>query len=77
MTAIAYLILQTVIIRMQGKDSVLRKAVGNDWKGKLSAGLYVVAIGCAFGEPKITGVLYAVVAVIRFIPDKRIERLMD
>ncbi|MFZ1664718.1 MAG: TMEM175 family protein [Flavobacteriales bacterium] len=77
MTAIAYLILQTAIINMQGKDSVLRKAVGNDWKGKLSAVLYIVAIGCAFFEPRITGALYAVVALMWLIPDKRIERLVE
>ena len=44
MAAIAYLLLQQTIIRAQGKDSILKKAVGRDWKGKLSSVLYVVAI---------------------------------
>src|SRR6201985_1384407 len=44
MAAIAYLVLQQTIIRAQGHDSILRRAVGRDWKGKLSLVLYVVAI---------------------------------
>ena len=77
MTAIAYTMLQFAIIHVQGKDSMLQKAVGKDWKGKLSAGLYIVAIACAFFYPKVTGVLYAAVALMWFIPDKRIERMIE
>src|SRR5919198_4091536 len=44
MAAIAYIVLQLAIIRAQGQDSILKKAVGRDWKGKLSAALYIVAI---------------------------------
>ena len=76
MTAIAYTMLQFAIINLQGRDSVLHKAVGKDWKGKLSAVLYIVAIACAFFYPKVTGVLYAAVALMWFIPDKRIERML-
>jgi uncharacterized membrane protein len=48
MAAIAYWILQQLIISSQGDDSLLKKAVGNDWKGKLSPMLYVLAIVAAF-----------------------------
>ena len=76
MAAIAYTILQFAIIRVQGKDSVLLKAVGKDWKGKLSLALYVLAIASTFFNAMIAGALYAAVAVIWFIPDRRIERTM-
>ena len=72
--AIAYWILQRVIIRSQGRDSVLRKAVGSDWKGKLSPILYLVAIAAAFWSQAIAQVLYVLVALVGLIPDRRIER---
>jgi len=48
MAAIAYYILQTMIIALQGPDSILKKAIGGDWKGKLSPVLYAIAIPLAF-----------------------------
>ena len=48
MAAIAYLVLQQTIIRSQGQDSTLKKAIGRDWKGKVSTSLYVVAIVITF-----------------------------
>ena len=77
MAGVGYLMLQNAIIRMQGKDSILKKAVGNDWKGKMSAVLYLVAIAGAFFEPMIAGAIYVAVAMMWFIPDRRIERLME
>ncbi|MBX2982522.1 MAG: DUF1211 domain-containing protein [Flavobacteriales bacterium] len=77
MAAIAYTILQFTIIRVQGKDSVLQRAVGRDWKGKASVILYVVAIASTFFDARIAGVIYASVALMWFIPDKRIERLVQ
>lgn len=76
MAAIAYVILQFAIIRVQGKDSILLRAVGKDWKGKASVVLYVAAITSTFFNPWIACAFYAVVALIWFIPDRRIERTM-
>jgi uncharacterized membrane protein len=73
MAAVAYLILQTVIIHQQGKDSRLRKAVGNDVKGKLSASLYLTALLLTFWSPWLSLGIYAFVALIWLVPDKRIE----
>ena len=76
MAAIAYWILQRFIIRSQGANSLLRKAVGRDWKGKLSPALYVVGILTALVAPYIGGAIYALVAVIWLVPDRRIERVL-
>jgi len=76
LSAIAYWILLNTILRAEGPDSLLRRAVGHDWKGKLSPVLYVVAIPTALVQPEIAGALYAIVALIWVIPDRRIERLL-
>ncbi len=68
--------LQGAIIRTHGETSLLAQAIGRDLKGKLSPVLYVVAIGCTFVEPWIAGALYAFVAFMWLIPDKRIEGVM-
>lgn len=73
MAAIAYFLLQTQIIRTQGKDSLLARAVGNDIKGKMSPILYFLAIASNFVSQWISGALYILVALIWLIPDKRIE----
>jgi uncharacterized membrane protein len=78
MAAIAYLLLQQAIIRAQGQDSILKKAIGRDWKGKLSPVLYIVAIVVALRSPWIAQVILVVAALIWLIPDRRIEkRLAD
>jgi len=74
MAAIAYLLLQKAIIRAQGQDSVLRNAVGRDWKGKASAVLYLVAIVVALRSPRIAYAVFVAVALIWLIPDRRIEK---
>jgi uncharacterized membrane protein len=71
--AIAYLILQTVIIRHQGHDSRLAAAVRHDMKGKLSGVLYVVAIALAFVNEYLADAIYVTVALIWLVPDRRIE----
>ncbi len=76
MAAIAYYILQTLIIRAQGPDSLLARAVGGDWKGKLSPILYAAAIALAFRYPGVSLTIYIVVAAIWLIPDTRIERVL-
>jgi uncharacterized membrane protein len=77
MAAIAYYILQQLIIASQGPDSVLKKAVGGDWKGKLSPVLYTVAILMAFWSRWISLGLYVLVALIWLVPDRRIERALS
>ncbi len=74
---IAYYNLQTTIIRAQGPRSTLAKAVGNDFKGKLSPVLYAVAIPVAFVNERIADALYVLVALIWLVPDRRIERLIN
>jgi len=77
MAAVAYLILQQLIIKSQGRDSLLKKAVGNDWKGKLSLALYVMAILMAFWSHWISQAIYVLVALFWLIPDRRIERVLS
>jgi uncharacterized membrane protein len=76
MAAMAYWILQRVIIASQGPDSLLQKAVGGDWKGNLSPILYVLGIVAAAFAPWISNGIYTLVAVIWLIPDRRIERAL-
>ncbi len=71
--AIAYVILQQAIIAVQGPGSVLKVAVGGDWKGKLSPALYGLGIASAFWSPPVSQGLYILVAVIWLVPDRRIE----
>jgi len=74
--AIAYLVLQRTIIRSQGPGSILATAVGMDKKGKISPILYLIAVLAAFAYPALSGALYATVALIWLIPDRRIERVL-
>jgi uncharacterized membrane protein len=73
MPALAWYVLQNAIIRTHGSASVLAKALGSDIKGKISAVLYWLAIALAFVSPWISLAIYAVVAAIWLIPDRRIE----
>jgi uncharacterized membrane protein len=74
MAGIAYWILQRTIIAEQGHTSVLAAAVGNDLKGKMSLVCYAAAIPAAFVYEWISVGLYVFVALIWFVPDRRIER---
>jgi uncharacterized membrane protein len=76
MAAIAYFLLQGMIIASQGPDSLLKKAIGADWKGKISPVCYAVAIPLAFWWQWIAMGLYVFVALIWLIPDRRIERVL-
>jgi uncharacterized membrane protein len=76
MAAIAYYILQSVIIAHQGKDSLLARAIGKDVKGKLSPILYAAAIVLAFLDCRVANVLYVLVALMWLVPDRRIERAL-
>ncbi|MFV0280831.1 MAG: TMEM175 family protein [Rhodoblastus sp.] len=74
--AIAYVILQTTIMRAQGPDSLLAHAIGGDRKGKLSLALYAAAVGLAFVTPLASSLIFVLVALIWLAPDRRIERLL-
>ena len=77
MAAIAFWILQRLIIRTQGSDSLLKKALGKDLKGKSSPILYIVGIVFSFYVEWIAGAVYIFVALIWLIPDKRIEKRVE
>jgi uncharacterized membrane protein len=76
MAAIAYWILQQLIIASQGHDSLLKNAIGSDWKGKSSPILYAIAIPTAFWSQWISQGLYVLVALLWLVPDRRIERVL-
>jgi len=73
MSAIAWYILQTVIIRRQGSDSPLQAAIGRDIKGKISPILYLAGIVLAFVSTTASGLFYFGVALMWLIPDRRVE----
>lgn len=77
MAAIAYYVLQLEIIKAQGKQSVLAKAIGKDLKGKMSPVLYILGIAMSFVNAYVAGLLYVFVALMWLIPDKRIERILN
>lgn len=76
LAAIAYLILQQFIIASQGAGSLLKKAVGSDFKGKLSLLLYLIAIVLSFWLQWVSQGLYILVALIWLVPDRRIEKAL-
>jgi uncharacterized membrane protein len=77
MAAVSYALLQRIIIARQGPDSVLARAIGGDWKGKLSMTLYLVAIPAAFWHPWSAIGSYVAVALLWLVPDRRIERALS
>jgi uncharacterized membrane protein len=74
--AVAFTILLRFLIHANGHDSPLAKAVGGDWKGNVSIAVYTLGIGLAFVHPLLGIACYVTVAVLWFIPDKRIERVL-
>jgi uncharacterized membrane protein len=77
MAAVAYFVLQYAIIAAEGPDSVLKQALGRDWKGKASIALYSVAIGAAFWAPWLSQITFVFVALMWLVPDRRIERAIS
>ena len=77
MAGIAYLIMEMAIIRDQGPRSRLAAAVGHEFKGKLSAALYAIAIPLAFVNELIADTIYVCIALMWLVPDRRIERKAD
>jgi len=76
MAGIAYYILQSLIIKNEGKNSLLAKAIGKDLKGKISPFLYLAAIAFSWVNPVISGLIYLIAALIWLIPDRRIEKTL-
>ncbi len=76
MAAIAYWLLQQAIIKIEGSKSLLKVAVGADWKGKLSPLIYLTAILSTLWRPWIAEALYVLAALLWLVPDRRIEQAM-
>lgn len=77
MSAIAYFLLQRIILKTQGPNSLLAKAVGKDIKGKISSIITLFAIASSWVHPAISGGIYVLLALMWLIPDLRIERVID
>src|SRR5437667_11534057 len=77
MAAIAYYILQSLILCEEGADSRLADALRHDWKGKLSPVFYIIGFAASFFHPWLAGCIYVFVALIWLIPDRRIARVFD
>ena len=76
MPAIAYNLLQRTIVHQQGEHSVLASALGRDVKGKISPLLYAAAVALAFVDAWLSIAIYALVAVMWLVPDRRIEKAL-
>lgn len=74
--AIAYMVLQSTIIAAHGRESLLAKALGADFKGKISVACYALAVGLSFVNEWLADALYVLVALMWLIPDSRIERTL-
>ena len=77
MAAIAYFILQHAIIRNEGRNSAIARAIGRDLKGKISILLYVLSIGLAYANVWISYVIFVLVALKWIIPDRRLKPMFD
>jgi uncharacterized membrane protein len=73
----AYYLLQRSILRTEGHESTLAAALGTDTKGKLSLGLYAVSVALAFVQPALSDAIFVGVALMWFVPDRRIERRVN
>ena len=76
MPALAYYILQQILLRSEGGNSVLARALEGDFKGKISPLLYLAGIVAAYFSPVISNAIYVLVALIWLAPDRRIERII-
>jgi uncharacterized membrane protein len=76
MAAVSYTLLVRATLKVEGRDSLLAKAIGMDRKGNISLLLYVVGIAASFVSTRLAGVIYISVALIWLVPDRRIERVL-
>jgi TMEM175 potassium channel family protein len=74
LSSIAYLILTRALISLHGQNSKLAAAMGSDFKGKISTAIYLVAIPLALVKASLAAALYALVAAMWLVPDRRIEK---
>lgn len=74
--ALAWYAMLATILRMQGPDSSLRQALGRDMKGKLSPLVYVLGIALAFVSPLASYAIFALMAAVWLIPDRRVEAVL-
>ncbi|GAB3105197.1 TMEM175 family protein [Lysobacter terrae] len=72
----AYRVLQEAIIRVEGPQSLLKSALGYDWKGRVSVWLYALGIAATFWQPWVSLLLYVACAFMWLVPDRRIERVL-
>ena len=77
MNALAFTILMTLLVRHEGRDSALARAMGRDFKGKVSLVIYAAGVALAFVQPIASLALYVTVAAIWFVPDRRVERVLE
>ncbi len=77
MSGLAFVVMQQSIVRVEGSESVLARAIRRDVKGKLSLVVYAAAIPLAFVSVWASGALYVLVALMWVVPDRRIEREME
>lgn len=76
MAGVAYAILVKCLVAIHGQDSTFGKAIGADRKGKLSLVLYTIGIAASLINGWISLTMYAIVAIIWFIPDRRMEKIL-
>jgi hypothetical protein len=76
MVAVSYTILTFTIIGVHGRNSDIAKAIGGDSKGKVSLAAYLLAVPMAFVSTWISGALFVAVAMMWFLPDRRIEKVV-
>lgn len=76
LAAVAYFLLVRALIALHGSESVLASALGRDFKGKVSIGIYLVAIPLTLVSAWLAFVLYVLVAVMWLVPDRRIEKTL-
>lgn len=77
MSGVAYFILTQTLIAFHGEASTIARALGTDFKGKVSVLIYIVAIGLAFVHTGLSLGLYVLVALVWVVPDRRIEKVLD
>lgn len=77
LSAVAWYIMQTVMIRHEGPESKLAEALGKDLKGKISPVIYAVGIALAFTRPALAMACYVLITLMWLVPDKRVERLVQ
>jgi uncharacterized membrane protein len=75
--ASGYFILSLALLSHHGKDSKIAKALGSDFKARVSLAIYGIALALAYWHPRIAYTLYAVVAAIWLVPDPRIEKSIE